>query len=87
MATHSGGAALSPVSPQVATGTFGRMANTAEGIEELADFCREAGAKLVVEASGGYEQAAFLDLLANNVFLFRIINKLKMARGSTRPYF
>ena len=45
------------------TGAFGRMANTPEGVAALARFCREAGAGLVVmEASGGYEQAAFLGL-------------------------
>lgn len=45
------------------TGAFERVANTPEGIEALAAFCREAGAELVVmEASGGYEQAAYLAL-------------------------
>jgi transposase len=45
------------------TGGFGRMANTFEGVQALAGFCREAGAELVVmEASGGYEQTAYLAL-------------------------
>lgn len=45
------------------TGAFARMANTPEGVAALAVFCREAGAELVVmEASGGYEQTAFLGL-------------------------
>jgi transposase len=45
------------------TGGFGRMANTPEGVQALVAFCREAGAELVVmEASGGHEQAAYLAL-------------------------
>ena len=37
-----------------------RFANDAAGVEELAAFCREHGAELVVmEASGGYERTAF----------------------------
>lgn len=40
-----------------------RFANTPEGIAALADFCREHGVVLVVmEASGGVEQEAFLAL-------------------------
>ena len=40
-----------------------RHANTAQGVAALAADCREAGVQLVVmEASGGYEQAAFLSL-------------------------
>jgi transposase len=45
------------------TGGFGRMANTPEGVRALVAFCREAGVELVVmEASGGHEQAAYLAL-------------------------
>jgi transposase len=40
-----------------------RFANTAEGVDELAAFCRAYGTELVVmEASGGVEQDAFLAL-------------------------
>lgn len=44
-------------------GTHRRFANNAEGAEALAGFCREHAAELVVmEASGGCEQPAFLAL-------------------------
>ena len=50
------------------TGAFGRMPNTPDGIEALAAFYHEAGAGLVVmEASGGYEQPAFLGLWAQQI--------------------
>ena len=40
-----------------------RFANTAEGVEQLLGFCRDHGVELVVmEASGGVEQDAFLAL-------------------------
>jgi transposase len=42
---------------------YRRVANTPEGVEQLSAWCREYGAGLVVmEASGGVEQAAFLAL-------------------------
>ena len=42
---------------------FKRFANTPEGVEELFAFCREHDAELVVmEGSGGVEQAAYLAL-------------------------
>lgn len=42
---------------------FKRFANTPEGVEELFAFCREHDAELVVmESSGGVEQAAYLAL-------------------------
>ena len=42
-------------------GVVGRFRNNATGIAELAAFCRAHGVELVVmEASGGYEQLAFL---------------------------
>ena len=45
------------------TGSFERFANTPEGVTALACFCHEAGVALVVmEASGGYEKAAFHSL-------------------------
>jgi transposase len=45
------------------TGQFERFANTAEGIRALAHFCETVGIELVVmEASGRYEQLAFLSL-------------------------
>jgi transposase len=45
-----------------------RVANTAEGIAALAEFCRENKAELVVmEATGGYEKLAFLLLSAEQV--------------------
>ena len=45
------------------TGVFERFANTPEGIAALACFCEAAGIELVVmEASGRYEQLAFLTL-------------------------
>ncbi len=44
-------------------GHFKRFANSAEGVGPLLAFCREHGAELVVmEASGGVEQAAYLAL-------------------------
>jgi len=44
-------------------GQFLRVANAPEGVEALLAFCREHGAELVVmEASGGIEQAAYLAL-------------------------
>lgn len=47
------------------TGEFRRFANAPEGIEALACFCQAAGVDLVVmEASGRYEQHAFLALWA-----------------------
>lgn len=46
-----------------ADGRFQRFANTAEGVEQLLTFCRDLSVELVVmEASGGVEQAAFLAL-------------------------
>lgn len=46
-----------------ANDAYRRFANSAEGTEALAGFCREQGAELVVmEASGGCEQPAFLAL-------------------------
>jgi transposase len=46
-----------------ATGRYQRFANTAQGVEQLLTFCRENDVELVVmEASGGVEQAAFLAL-------------------------
>ena len=46
-----------------AAGTHRRFANTGQGFRELVEFCREQGADLVVmEASGGLEQPAFLTL-------------------------
>lgn len=45
------------------TGQFERFANTPDGIGALAGFCQAAGIELVVmEASGRYEQLAFLTL-------------------------
>ena len=45
------------------TGEFERFANTPDGIKALACFCEAAGIELVVmEASGRYEQLAFLTL-------------------------
>jgi transposase len=45
------------------TGQFERFANTPDGIRALARFCTQAGVQLVVmEASGRYEQLAFLTL-------------------------
>jgi transposase len=45
------------------TGQFERFANTPDGIRALADFCHAADIELVVmEASGRYEQLAFLTL-------------------------
>jgi transposase len=45
------------------TGGFKRFANTPFGVEKLAAFCGNAGVDLVVmEASGRYEQLAFLGL-------------------------
>lgn len=44
-----------------AAGAFESFANDAEGIAELAGFCRRQGVELVVmEASGGYERSAYL---------------------------
>jgi transposase len=44
-------------------GHYRRFANSAEGVAELGGFCREHAAELVVmEASGGIEQPAFLTL-------------------------
>lgn len=46
-----------------AAGRHGRFANTRQGCQELLEFCREQGVELVVmEASGGLEQPAFLTL-------------------------
>jgi transposase len=46
-----------------ARGRHERFANTPEGVEQLLAFCREQEVELVVmEASGGVEQAAFLTL-------------------------
>ena len=43
------------------SGVFERFANDAAGISALSEFCRTHGVELVVmEASGGYERAAFL---------------------------
>lgn len=45
-----------------------RVANTASGIVELADFCRRHEVELVVmEASGGYERVAFGQLWADGL--------------------
>jgi transposase len=45
------------------SGAYQRFANSAEGIAGLAAFCRDAGVELVaMEASGHYEQLAFLTL-------------------------
>lgn len=50
------------------SGAMARFANTAEGIAELAAFCREHEAGLVVmEATGGYERQAFSLLWAHGV--------------------
>ncbi|MBW8911409.1 MAG: IS110 family transposase [Sphingomonas sp.] len=47
----------------IAPSHFQRHANTSEGVDALLAFCRQHGAGLVVmEASGGVEQAAFLAL-------------------------
>jgi transposase len=47
----------------VAEERYQRFANTAAGVEQLAAFCRQHSVELVVmEASGGVEQAAFLAL-------------------------
>lgn len=44
-----------------AAGAFESFANDADGIAELAGFCRRQGVELVVmEASGGYERSAYL---------------------------
>lgn len=44
-------------------GSYQRFSNSAQGVDALTGFCRTNGAALVVmEASGGYEQAAFLAL-------------------------
>lgn len=44
-------------------GTFARFDNTTDGLAQLAAFCRQHGVELVVmEASGGYERRAFLEL-------------------------
>lgn len=44
-------------------GTFARLDNDTAGIAKLAAFCRQHGVSLVVmEASGGYERRAFLEL-------------------------
>ena len=49
-------------------GCFKRFPNSADGIAALAAFCRDHGVTLVVmEASGGYEQAAYLTLWAEGV--------------------
>lgn len=46
-----------------ASGRYQQFANTAAGVEQLVAFCREYDVELVVmEASGGVEQAAFLAL-------------------------
>nr|WP_214647921.1 IS110 family transposase [Novosphingobium aerophilum] len=46
-----------------AAGRYRRFANSAEGVRDLLAVCREHGVTLVVmEASGGVEQAAFLEL-------------------------
>ena len=50
-------------SPDGLGGNFERMANTPEGVQALAALCRKCDVQLVVmEASGGYEQAAYLAL-------------------------
>ena len=47
----------------VATGVFQRFANDEKGVAALGELCREHGAELIVmEASGGVEQPAFLAL-------------------------
>jgi transposase len=47
---------------------FKRFANSAAGIAALAAFCRDHGVTLVVmEASGGYEQVAYLALWAEGI--------------------
>ena len=47
----------------VGSGAFRRFANDADGVAALAGFCRDHAAELVVmEASGGVEQPAFLAL-------------------------
>ena len=47
---------------------FKRFANSAAGIAALAAFCRDHGVTLVVmEASGGYEQMAYLALWAEGI--------------------
>jgi transposase len=49
-------------------GPAGRFANTREGILQLYDFCRSHKVELVaMEASGGYEKAAWLLLSANHM--------------------
>jgi transposase len=50
------------------SGATGRFANTADGITELAAFCRDHGVALVaMEATGGYERQAFGLLWAHAV--------------------
>lgn len=52
----------------IAPGHFERFANTAEGVAALAGFCRTHGAELVVmEATGGLEQFAYLALWQQGV--------------------
>lgn len=52
----------------IAPGHFERFANTSEGVAALAGFCRVRGAELVVmEATGGLEQAAYLALSAQGL--------------------
>jgi transposase len=47
----------------VAPDVYQRFANSPDGVEALAAFCREHGAELaVLEASGGFEQPAYLAL-------------------------
>ncbi len=47
---------------------FKRFANSADGVAALAAFCRDHGVTLVVmEASGGYEQVAYLALWAEGI--------------------
>ena len=49
-------------------GPFERFANTAEGIEALAVFCRAHGVALVaMEATGGYEKQPFMLLWAEGI--------------------
>jgi transposase len=54
-------------------GEVRRFANTPEGIETLATFCREQGVALVVmEATGGYEKLAFVLLWGQGVPAARV---------------
>jgi transposase len=56
------------------------FSNSSEGIAELADFCRQHGVELVaMEASGGYEKQAFVQLWGRG-FPVAIVNALAVRR-------